>query len=88
MHVTNSYLALAPVVAMGALEMNKEAHAMFNLLNTAREEATSEWVMVSMRTGFFESEEIAKVAYSVPIIGGLQMWTDDFSNLYRILKKQ
>ncbi|HVW83057.1 MAG TPA: fused MFS/spermidine synthase [Bryobacteraceae bacterium] len=86
-HVSNRYLTLAPVVAMGAAEDGKTAKIV-NFETDERnetEETDSDWVLVSSRPGFFDQPEI-KVAHNIDPIAGLRMWTDDYSNLYRILR--
>jgi hypothetical protein len=49
------------------------------------EESDSDWVLVTSREGFFEQPEL-KVANKIDPIAGLRMWTDDYSNLYKILR--
>jgi len=86
-HVSNRYLTLAPVVDMGAKEFGKMAR---NIAfepdgRSVTEETTSDWVLVTSRPGFFDHEEY-KDAEKIQPIKGLKMWTDDYSNLYRILR--
>ena len=88
-HVSNRYLSLAPVVALGAAEDHKTAR-MVNFATDDRndkEESDSDWVLVTSRPGFFEQPEL-KVDYihNIDPIPNLRMWTDDYSNLYKILR--
>ena len=86
-HVSNRYLKLGPVVAMGAEEDRKTAK-MFSFETDDRsdkEESDSDWVLVTSRPGFFDQPELKKAAKIDPI-PGLRMWTDDYSNLYKILR--
>jgi hypothetical protein len=41
---------------------------------------------VSSRPGFFEQPEIKEAAAKISPIAGLRTWTDDYSNLYKILR--
>jgi SAM-dependent methyltransferase len=86
-HVSNRYLSLAPVVALGAAEDGKAARIVnFETADrTDKEETDSDWVLVTSRPGFFNQPEL-KVAKRVDPIPGLRMWTDDYSNLYKILR--
>ncbi len=86
-HVSNRYLTLAPVVDMGAKEFGKIARniAFEPEERDKTEETTSDWVLVTSRQGFFDHEEY-KDAEKIKPIPGLKMWTDDYSNLYRILR--
>jgi len=85
-HVSNLYLSLAPGVALAAKALGKEARDINYDGDDAREETSSEWVLVTSRKGFFDRDEIAPVAKTIDPIPGLREWTDDYSNLYRILR--
>jgi SAM-dependent methyltransferase len=86
-HVSNRYLTLAPVVALAAAESGKIAKMVSFETDdrNATEETDSDWVLVTSRPGFFDQPEL-KVAKPIDPIPGLRMWTDDYSNLYRILR--
>jgi hypothetical protein len=51
-----------------------------------KEIAASDWVLVTSRPAFFEQKEIKAVAQKIEPIPGLRTWTDDYSNLYKILR--
>ena len=51
-----------------------------------KEESNSDWVLVTSRPGFFDQPEIKSAAEQIAPIPGLRMWTDDYSNLYKILR--
>ncbi len=86
-HVSNRYLSLAPVVDMAAKEFGKIAKniAFEPEERDNTEETTSDWVLVTSRQGFFDHSEY-KDAETIKPVQGLKMWTDDYSNLYRILR--
>ncbi len=85
-HVSNKYLDLAPVVALAAAEDGKRAMTIEYDGDDDKEESASDWVLVSSRPGFFDQPEISKTDEKIQPIKGLREWTDDYSNLYRILK--
>ena len=85
-HVSNKYLSLAPVVAMAALENGKRAVMLSYDGNEVNEESSSDWVLVTSRAGFFDRPEIRAARKPIDPIPGLRMWTDDYSNLYQILR--
>ncbi|HVY91496.1 MAG TPA: hypothetical protein VHA14_02060, partial [Bryobacteraceae bacterium] len=85
-HVSNRYLALAPVVALAAQESGKEARDINYDGNDDEQETSSEWVLVTSRPGFFDRDTIRPVAKKIDPIPGLREWTDDYSNLYKILR--
>jgi hypothetical protein len=41
---------------------------------------------VTSRRGFFERPDIRHAKKPIEPIPGLRMWTDDYSNLYQILR--
>ncbi|MBC7925239.1 MAG: fused MFS/spermidine synthase [Bryobacteraceae bacterium] len=83
-HVTNKHLQLAPVVKK--LAGDQRAHSRL-IINTSEEERKiydSDWVIVTK-----DNELDSRLAYlSSPIKGSepLRLWTDDYSNLFSILK--
>ncbi len=85
-HVSNKYLALAPIVALGATEAGKQAEMVSYGGDEADEQSSSDWVLVTSRAGFFEAGEIQRAAGPIAGIDGLRMWTDDYSGLWRILR--
>lgn len=85
-HVSNLYLSLAPGVALAAKARGKQAMEITYDGDDAREETASEWVLVTSRPGFFDRDEIKAVAQPIAPIAGLREWTDDYSNLYKILR--
>jgi SAM-dependent methyltransferase len=85
-HVSNKYLNLGPVVALSAAEDGKQAMMVSNEADDEKEIAASDWVLVSSRAGFFEQPEIRDADEKIEPIRGLRTWTDDYSNLYKILR--
>jgi hypothetical protein len=84
-HVTNRFLQLAPVVKSIADERGLHTA----LISDDAEDsdlARTDWVLVTRDRAFLEREGIAKVTSSIEDIPGLRVWTDDFNNLFQILK--
>jgi len=48
--------------------------------------AKTDWVLVSRDTKLLARKEIASAASEIDTIRGLRVWTDDYNNLFRILK--
>jgi hypothetical protein len=57
-----------------------------NAAEDDKEIDASDWVLVSSRPGFFEQPEIQGADQKIDPIRGLRTWTDDYSNLYKILR--
>ncbi len=85
-HVSNRYLALSPVVALDARALGLDARVVSSAADESDDTADAEWVLVSARLAFFRSP-LLKDAAAIPDRPGLRAWTDDYSNLYSILKK-
>lgn len=84
-HVTNRFLKLAPVVKRIA-----EAYGLHTALLSDEAEDTdyskTDWVLVTRNRALLEREDIARAAEAISDIPGLRLWTDDYNNLFRILK--
>jgi spermidine synthase len=85
-HVTNRYLALAPVVAMSGMATAEKAMMVSSAAYPERGELASDWVLVTARAGFFDLPEIAAAARPIEVKFGAQTWTDDYSNLFRAFR--
>jgi hypothetical protein len=84
-HVTNRFLHLAPVVKRIA-----DADGLHVALIADDAEhsdlARTDWVLVTRDPALLAREEIAKATSQIDEIRGLGVWTDDFNNLFQILK--
>ena len=84
-HVTNRYLQLAPVVKQLADEIGYEAV----LISDDPEDhhlSRTDWVVVTKNRDFIEDEGVKAKRGTIAPIAGLKPWTDDFNNLFQILK--
>ena len=84
-HVTNRFLRLAPVVKRIAEERGLHAALLSDDAEDS-ELASTDWVLVARDRALLDRPEIAKAASEIDAIPGLAAWTDDFNNLFRILK--
>jgi hypothetical protein len=84
-HVTNRFLKLAPVVKQIADDLGLHAAL---IVDEAQDTVFSktDWVIVTRDKALVENEAIAQKASAIDAIPGLRLWTDDFNNLYQILK--
>jgi hypothetical protein len=85
-HISNRYLDLAPVLEQNAHDAGFQAVLVADRPSDIGLLTSSDWVLVTRSTEFLRQPEIA--AYSTPIVPrrGLREWTDQFSNLFQILK--
>jgi hypothetical protein len=84
-HVTNRFLRLAPVVKMIADEYKLRSVL---VVDEAEESdlAKTDWVLVARNATLLGQQEITSAATNIDTIPGLGVWTDDYNNLFRILK--
>ncbi len=85
-HVSNHYLNLAPIVALDAEGIDKRAEKVDNDDDDSQEVYSSTWVLVSNRAGFFESPLLTRRIVHINPSSRIRPWTDDFSNLWQVLK--
>ncbi len=85
-HVSNKFLDLAPVVQLGAESVAKQARMVENEESESEVIFSSDWVLVTSRPGFFDTPLLRGKSTAIPDRPGLRPWTDDYSNLWQILK--
>lgn len=84
-HVTNRFLALPPVV-------EKIAHSRGLHVAFVHDEAEgsdlrrTDWVLVSRSEARLQHPDIRSVSSAIQPIPRLRLWTDDFNNLFSVLK--
>ena len=85
-HLSNRYLDLPPVVEQIARDAGFHAVLVADRPSASDLTAASDWVLVTRSTTFLRQPDIA--AHSTPIVprSGLPVWTDQFTNLFQILK--
>jgi len=84
-HVTNRFLRLAPVVKRIAGDQG--LHTIL-IVDEAEDSdlAKTDWVLVARDPKLFERTGLDKLAEDIEDIPGMRVWTDDFNNLFQILK--
>jgi hypothetical protein len=85
-HISNRYLDLRPVIEGETKATGHVARLVDTVDDNALEVFGATWVLVTAPSPGFDSEVISNSAEiaSTPTV---RLWTDDYSNLYRILKK-
>jgi SAM-dependent methyltransferase len=84
-HVSNRYLNLRPVVQLAAAALGKEARVIDNQ-GDDNEVFRASWVLVTADPGFFDTPLLHTAAAIIAPPHHLRLWTDDYSNLFAILK--
>jgi spermidine synthase len=86
LHVSNRYLDLIPVCARGAEEFSKQAVVVSDEPE-ADYLSSSTWVLLSANGDWFKSEPFKDADItSAKAQPSFRMWTDDYSNIFQILR--
>jgi SAM-dependent methyltransferase len=83
-HVSNKHLNLKPVVKLAAAALGKDARVV-DTEDEPNDVFGSTWVLVTSAASFFDAP-LTRMAVAVPLPRNMRMWTDDYSNLFQILK--
>lgn len=83
-HASNTYVNLAPIVALAAQETGRIARL---FMDTGRGDAvqTTEWVLVAGNAAVFDPPTMRE-GQQIPIPANLRIWTDDYSNLWQSVR--
>jgi len=85
-HTSNSYLDLPPVVQLLASEAGCEAEMVTNDDNRRKLIDSSDWVLVTRNPRLLDSIDSTVMIEPIAVPPGLRAWTDDFNNLFQILR--
>jgi SAM-dependent methyltransferase len=88
-HTTNRYLTLPPVIKV--LAEHRQLQAGLIEHEPSEEESNmqqsdSDWVLVSRDRRILDSKAVAARIQPIKGRDGVNLWTDDYNNLFRILK--
>ncbi len=85
-HTSNSYLNLPPVVQLLASEAGCDAEMVTNDDDHRKLIDSSDWVLVTRNKRFLDSMDSTVMIEPIEVPPGLRAWTDDFNNLFQILR--
>jgi spermidine synthase len=85
-HISNRYLDLVPVVQQAARELSLELREVDNDDDDNAGVYRSDWLLLSDSPAVFEGRLLREVARKIETVPHVRLWTDDYSDLYRILK--
>jgi len=84
LHITNTHLDLAPVVEALTRNLGKQAVMITNDRDGDREIYSATWALISSRP--INDKAVIDAAEELPRRPELRPWTDDYNNLFQILK--
>jgi spermidine synthase len=85
-HISNRYLDLVPVVQQAARHLSLEVRQVENDDDDDVGVYRSDWMLVSASPAAFEGKLLKEAAERIDALPRVKLWTDDYSDLYRILK--
>ena len=85
-HISNRYLDLVPVVQQAARALSLELRQVENEDDDEAGVYRSDWMLLSASPAAFEGKLLKEAAERVDAVPRVKLWTDDYSDLYRILK--
>jgi SAM-dependent methyltransferase len=85
-HVSNHYLDLSPVVLLNAKEFRKQVRQVDDDDDDAQQVFASSYDLVTSRPNFFSDPLFRGQLIHINVPSGLREWTDDYSNLWQVLK--
>jgi hypothetical protein len=84
-HISNRYINLEPVLERGSFAMGKTTRVYKAGPKADRSCQASIWVLMASNPATFEREELKNGVPPAPA-PWLHPWTDDYSNIYRVLR--
>ena len=88
-HISNRYLDLAPVCALGARDFKKIATIVADDGSENDFELPSTWVLLTSDRAWFQSHRFDDADFSTAVApANFREWTDNYSNIFQILKLQ
>jgi hypothetical protein len=85
-HISNRYLDLVPVVQQAARNLGLEIRQVENDDDDDAGVYRSDWMLLSGSAAAFEGNSLKEAAERIDTEPRVRLWTDDYSDLYRILK--
>ena len=85
-HTSNTFLNLAPVVQMLAADANFSTRLITNDDNHRKLIDASDWVLVTRNKRFLDELDSSVYIDTIEMPPHLRLWTDDYNNLFRILR--
>jgi SAM-dependent methyltransferase len=84
-HISNRYIDLAPVLERAATTLGKRAILVESEDDDQEKCFSTTWVLLTSNPAVFDAPQY-KSAQPLPPAPWLRVWTDDYSNLFKVLK--
>ena len=85
-HISNQHVDLEPEIALLGQYAGMESRRVSSRENEDRGEFTATWMLLSANPSFFAQSEVAPHVRPAATNASLQLWTDDYSSLFPLLR--
>jgi spermidine synthase len=85
-HVSNRYLNLAPIVMLAGREFGKLVRQVDSDDDDVHEVYSASYVLVTSRRGLFDNPLLKGQVTQINVPHDLRTWTDDYSDVWQVLK--
>jgi hypothetical protein len=85
-HTSNTYLKLAPVVKLLAEDADYATRLISSSEEVTMMVSPADWVLVTRNQEFLNKPETFEGSENITVPPHLRLWTDDYNNLYEILR--
>jgi hypothetical protein len=85
-HTSNTFLNLAPVVKLLAEDADYATRLIASDEEVSQMLSSADWVLVTRNQEFLNRPETFAGSQTIEVPTGLRLWTDDYNNLYEILR--
>ena len=85
-HITNRHIDLEPVLALAAEQLNLPGAIIVQDAPTGPMSSASTWVLLTRNQALLNAPEIAAIKRDMQKKPGVRIWTDDFGNLFQVLR--
>lgn len=85
-HVSNQFLDLSPVIASIGAELGENVAQVVSFGDEAHAIVPATWILMTKNKVFMARPEIVRAIAPVPLNPSLRMWTDDYNNLFDVLR--
>jgi hypothetical protein len=85
-HTSNSYLRLDPIAKQLADSFGYPSRSVETEADEDECIATARWILITKNSKFLNSPLVEKDEVAITVPSGLRPWTDDYNNLFEILK--
>lgn len=85
-HTSNTYVDLPPVVQLLAAAAGYPTRMVSNQENHRKLIDSSDWVLVTRHSRFLDELDTSVLVETIEVPPHLRIWTDDYNNLFQILR--